>query len=263
MLEENKILVGISQKGQKLFLNPPMANRHGLIAGATGTGKTITLQVLAESFSDLGVPVFLADVKGDLSGMCQPGKPSPKVLERLEKMGISNFDFCPHNVRFWDVFGSGGVPVRTTVSEMGPMLIARLLELTAVQEGVLNLVFKIADDSGKFLIDWKDLRAMLVYVGNHNQEYTLQYGNISKQSVGAIQRALLAVEQEGAEKFFGEPNLQISDWIETDRDGKGIVNVLHCVELYQKPSMYAAFLLWPSRNFSKRFRKSETSKNPK
>ena len=244
MYTENKLLVGVSRNETRVFLNPRMANRHGLIAGATGTGKTVTLKVLAESFSEMGVPVFLADVKGDISGMCQPGTGTPKILERLKSMGIANFQFQSFPVRFWDVYGKGGIPVRTTISEMGPTLLARLLELTKVQEGVLNLVFQIADESGKLLIDWKDLRAMLLYVGNRNKEYTLKYGNISKQSIGAIQRALLAVEKAGGECFFGEPPLDIRDWIKTDTDGKGIVNILHCTELYRHPVLYATFLLW-------------------
>lgn len=244
MIIENQIPAGVSADGQRLFLNPKMANRHGLIAGATGTGKTITLKVLAESFSELGVPVFLADVKGDLSGLCQPGIPSEKILNRLKTLGISDFEFKKFPVRFWDVYGQNGIPVRTTVSEMGPTLLARLLGLTQIQEGVLNLVFRIADDSGKLLLDWKDLRSMLIYVGNHSKEFTLEYGNISKQSVGAIQRALTAVENAGGEAFFGEPDLQLEDWIQCDSEGRGIINVLHAVELYRQPVLYATFLLW-------------------
>lgn len=244
MYTENKILVGVSRNETRVFLNPGMANRHGLIAGATGTGKTVTLKVLAESFSEMGVPVFLADVKGDISGMCRPGEGTAPVVKRLKDLGIDDFQFQSFPVRFWDVYGKGGIPVRTTISEMGPTLLARLLGLTKVQEGVLNLVFQIADESGKLLIDWKDLRAMLVYVGNRNKEYTLRYGNISKQSIGAIQRALLAVENAGGELFFGEPALDIHDWIQTDSEGKGAVNILHCTELYRQPVLYATFLLW-------------------
>ena len=244
MFTEDKILVGVTAEGKRLFLNPRMANRHGLIAGATGTGKTVTLKVLAESFSDMGVPVFLADVKGDVSGMCQPGDATEKMTQRLTALGVSNFKFHACPVRFWDVFAENGIPVRTTISEMGPMLLSRLLGLTQVQEGVLNLVFKIADDEGKYLIDWKDLRAMLVYIGNKNQEYTLKYGNISKQSVGAIQRCLLQLETAGSEMFFGEPDLQLEDWIQCTSDGRGYVNILHAVELYRHPVLYATFLLW-------------------
>ncbi|MCR5162635.1 MAG: DUF853 domain-containing protein [Thermoguttaceae bacterium] len=244
MFTEDKILVGVTAEGKRLFLNPRMANRHGLIAGATGTGKTVTLKVLAESFSDMGVPVFLADVKGDVSGMCQPGDATEKMTQRLTQLGVSNFKFHECPVRFWDVYAKHGIPVRTTISEMGPMLLSRLLELTQVQEGVLNLVFKIADDEGKYLIDWKDLRSMLIYIGNKNQEYTLKYGNITKQSVGAIQRALLQVETAGGEMFFGEPDLQLEDWIQCTSDGRGYVNILHAVELYRKPVLYATFLLW-------------------
>lgn len=244
MFTEGKILTGVTREGTRVFLNPKMANRHGLIAGATGTGKTVTLKVLAESFSEMGVPVFLADVKGDISGMCQAGTPTESILERLKSLGIADFPFRAFPVRFWDVYGEAGIPVRTTVSEMGPLLISRLLGLTKVQEGVLNLVFQIADDSGRLLLDWKDLRSMLIYVGNRNKEFTLEYGNISKQSIGAIQRALYAVENAGGEVFFGEPDLQLEDWIQTDSSGRGFINILDCVTLFHHPVLYATFLLW-------------------
>ncbi|MBE6037429.1 MAG: DUF853 family protein [Clostridiales bacterium] len=242
MYTEGKILVG---KGENpVFLHPKMANRHGLIAGATGTGKTITLKVLAESFSEMGVPVFLADIKGDLSGMCKAGATNESLEKRLGKMGITDFDYHAFPTRFWDVYGKAGHPVRTTVSEMGPVLLSRLLELTEVQEGVLNIVFRIADDKQLLLVDLKDLRAMLNYVGEHNTEFTTEYGNVSRQSVGAILRALLALEDAGGQSFFGEPELDIFDWMTTDEKGRGHINVLHCVELFQQPILYSTFLLW-------------------
>lgn len=227
-----------------VFLNPRMANRHGLIAGATGTGKTITLEVMAEGFSDLGVPVFLADVKGDISGMCQAGQRNESLQKRLAKMGIEDFQFSAFPIRFWDVYGEAGHPVRTTISEMGPMLLSRLLGLTEVQQGVLNIVFKIADDKGLLLIDMKDLKSMLQYCARHTRDFQADYGTMTSQSLGAIQRALLALENAGGESFFGEPNLDIYDWMQCDRSGKGYVNILHCVKLFQHPLLYSTFILW-------------------
>ena len=234
----------IAQSKEQIFLLPKMANRHGLIAGATGTGKTVTLQTLAENFSARGVPVFMADVKGDLAGLSQPGGNNPKVLERAKELKIADFkgEACP--VVFWDVFGEQGHPVRATVSEMGPLLLGRLLELNDTQEGVLNMVFKIADDNGLLLLDLKDLRAMLQYVADNADQFKTQYGNISAASAGAIQRSLLALESQGADKFFGEPALNLEDLIQT-QDGKGTVNILAADKLMQKsPKVYATFLLW-------------------
>ena len=227
-----------------IYLEPSMANRHGLIAGATGTGKTVTLKVLAESFSDMGVPVFLADIKGDLSGMCQMGRETKHIRRSIDSMNIGNFTYSACPVRFWDVYGKLGLPVRTTISEMGPDLLGRLLGLNETQSGILRIVFRIADDKGLLLIDLKDLRSMVQYVGDNAKEYKLTYGNISPQSVGAIQRALLALEDEGGEIFFGEPDLKLDDWLDWDEEGRGIMNILECQELVQHPMLYATFLLW-------------------
>ena len=242
MVKDGKIWIAKNDNLQ--FLYPKMGNRHGLIAGATGTGKTITLKVLAESFSSLGVPVFLADIKGDLSGMCAPGKESEDMSKRIAKFGIDDWSYTSFPTRFFDIFGKNGHPVRTTVSEMGPILLSRLLGLTAVQEGVLNIVFRVADDNGLLLIDLKDLKAMLAYVTEHREEYTLTYGNVSPQSAGAIQRSLLALESQGGDVFFGEPALDFTDWITTDESGRGMINILDSTELVQSPLLYATFLLW-------------------
>jgi len=228
----------------RVYLEPSMANRHGLIAGATGTGKTVTLKVLAESFSDMGVPVFVADIKGDLSGMCEPGKENKHIRRSIDTMGITDFSYCTYPVQFWDVYGKKGVPVRTTISEMGPDLLARLLGLNDTQSGILRIVFRIADDKELLLIDLKDLRAMVQYVGDNASEYKLTYGNIAPQSVGAIQRALLRLEDEGGEIFFGEPSLALADWIAWSQDGRGMMNILECAELFQHPLLYGTFLLW-------------------
>ena len=228
-----------------IFLLPQMANRHGLIAGATGTGKTVTLQTLAEAFSRRGVPVFMADVKGDLAGMSQPGGNNPKIVQRAQELGIGDFkgEACP--VTFWDVFGEQGHPVRTTVSEMGPLLLGRLLELNDTQEGVLNIIFKIADDNGLLLLDLKDLRSMVQHVADNAKEFKTQYGNVSAASAGAIQRNLLALESQGADKFFGEPALDLDDLIQTDQQGRGMVNILTAEKLMQQsPKVYATLLLW-------------------
>src|SRR3954449_5181402 len=234
----------IAQTKEPIFLLPKMANRHGLIAGATGTGKTVTLQTLAENFSARGVAVFMADVKGDLAGLSQPGANNPKIVERARELKIDNFtgEACP--VVFWDVFGEQGHPVRATVSEMGPLLLGRLLDLNDTQAGVLNMVFKIADDNGLLLLDLKDLRAMLQYVADNADQFKTQYGNISTASAGAIQRNLLALESQGADKFFGEPALNLDDLIQT-QEGKGVINVLAAEKLMQQaPKVYATFLLW-------------------
>ena len=242
MLLENKIFMAQSDKN--LFLLPAMANRHGLIAGATGTGKTVTMKVMAESFSEMGVPVFLADVKGDLSGMCQPGVLTEDMQSRIERFGLEDFRFQAYPTRFWDIFGEKGHPVRVTVSEMGPTLLGRLLGLTDIQAGVLNIVFKVADEHGLLLLDLKDLRSMLQFVGDNRAEFTTMYGNVSAASIGAIQRALLAFEAEGGELFFGEPELDIRDWMRTGLEGRGYINILSSQRLIQSPTVYATFLLW-------------------
>jgi DNA helicase HerA-like ATPase len=221
-----------------------MANRHGLIAGATGTGKTVTLRVLAEQFSRIGVPVFLADIKGDLSGLPLPGGENPKVAERVQQLGLEGFAFEGSPVVFWDVFGEQGHPLRTTISEMGPLLLSRILNLNETQGGVLNISFKLADDHGLLLLDLKDLQAMIQFAGDQAEQFTTQYGNISKASVGAIQRGLLTLEQEGGDRFFGEPALNIQDFIQTDGSGKGVINVLTADRLMRSPMVYATLLLW-------------------
>ncbi|MEM9371106.1 MAG: helicase HerA-like domain-containing protein [Pseudomonadota bacterium] len=224
------------------------ANRHGLIAGATGTGKTVTLQILAESFSKAGVPVFLADVKGDLSGLAAPGshqhKLHEKLIARAEQIGFDDYHYDDFPVVFWDVFGAKGHPVRTTISEMGPLLLARLLELNDTQEGILNIAFTVAEEEGLALLDLKDLRAMLVFLGENAKELSLQYGNVSKASIGAIQRRLLVLDNQGADAFFGEPALELSDMIATTPDGKGRINVLAADKLMHSPRLYATMLLW-------------------
>lgn len=242
MYQDNRIWMAQSDKN--IFLLPEMANRHGLIAGATGTGKTITMKVMAESFSEMGVPVFLADIKGDLSGMCKPGVNTADMQERISRFGIEGFEFKGYPTRFWDIFGEAGIPVRVSVSEMGPVLLARLLGLTEIQQGVLNIVFRVADDNGLLLLDLKDLRAMVQYVGDNRAEYTVQYGNVSAASIGAIQRALLSFENEGGELFFGEPSLDIRDFIRTDASGKGYINILSSSKLVASPTVYGTFLLW-------------------
>jgi len=227
----------------ELNLLPQMANRHGLITGATGTGKTVTLQTLAEHFSTIGVPCFMSDVKGDLSGISQPGGGNPKVMERVQKLGLAEHAYQGYPVTFWDAFGELGHPVRATISDMGPLLLSRMLELNETQAGVLNLVFKVADDAGLLLLDLKDLRAMLQFVGEHAKEFTTEYGNISAASVGAIQRGLLALESQGGEKIFGEPMLNIADLMQTEH-GKGVINILAADKLMLAPKMYATLLLW-------------------
>ncbi|MGD9677006.1 MAG: helicase HerA-like domain-containing protein [Vulcanibacillus sp.] len=242
MFTGDKIWIGKSDIAVNLL--PRMANRHGLIAGATGTGKTVTLKVLAESFSDMGVPVFLADIKGDLAGLAVKGTENPKVEERVTRMSVEGFDYKAYPVRFWDLFGEAGHPVRTTVSEMGSLLLARLLGLNETQTGVLNIVFRVADDRGMLLLDLKDLRSMLQYVGDNAKEFTLDYGNISSQSVGSILRNLISLEDQGGTYFFGEPALDIHDWIQTDDSGRGYINVLDSVKLFHAPVLYSTFLLW-------------------
>ena len=237
------LIVAKTLSGAELVLLPGMANRHGLITGATGTGKTVTLQVLTDHFSRIGVPVFVADVKGDLSGLAMPGSATPKLMERLTAIGAAQPEWRANPAVLWDVFGRRGVPVRATVSDLGPLLLGRLLNLNATQQGVLTLVFKVADDSGLLLLDLKDLRAMLQSVGDRAQEFTTAYGNISTASIGAIQRALLEVEQQGGSEFFGEPMLDIDDLVQVER-GQGVVNILAAEELIRSPKVYATFLLW-------------------
>jgi len=227
----------------ELALLPALANRHGLITGATGTGKTVTLQVLAERMSSIGVPVFMADVKGDLAGMSQPGAMSPKLAERLKLLGIEAPKFAGFPTVFWDVFGTQGHPVHATVSDMGPLLLSRVLNLNETQTGVLALVFKVADDKGLLLLDLKDLRALLQYAGDNAQTFQTNYGNVSAASIGAIQRGLLALEQQGGDKFLGEPMLNIDDLLQTD-GGRGVVNILAADRLMQSPQLYATILLW-------------------
>ncbi|MEP4148070.1 MAG: helicase HerA-like domain-containing protein [Halioglobus sp.] len=236
------ILIGGNDAGQ-VSLDPKFANRHGLIAGATGTGKTVTLQCLAEGFSDLGVPVFLADVKGDISGMSQPGKPHPKVDERVEKIGIENYSQRAYPIAFWDLFGKKGTPVRSTVSEMGPQMLSRLLDLNETQESVMTLVFEFADQEGVLLVDLKDLRTTLEYLGDNSANMGTGY-RVSKASVNAILRRLLMLEREGGKKFFGEPALQLEDFMQTSRDGRGIINILAADKLIMSPRVYSTFLLW-------------------
>ena len=245
MYQDFKVYLGKSGE-EKVCIYPSMANRHGMIAGATGTGKTVTLKVMAEAFSDCGVPVFLADVKGDLAGMCQPGLETADMAERIERFGLREEGFSLHAYPtvFWDVYGQMGLPLRTTISEMGPLLLSRILGLNDTQQDVLTVIFKIADDEGLLLIDTKDLRSMLAYVSENSKDYSVRYGNIAKQSIGAIQRAVIALDEQGGEQFFGEPALSIADWLRTDMNGRGMINILDCQKLVLNPAMYSTFLLW-------------------
>lgn len=245
MYYNREIWIGAAGE-KKVSILPGMANRHGLIAGATGTGKTVTLKVMAEAFSGCGVPVFLADVKGDLAGMCQPGENNADMEERIKDFGLAEagFQYQSYPVCFWDIFGKAGIPLRTTISEMGPVLLARLMDLNATQSDILRVVFKIADDDGLLLIDTKDLRAMLQYVYENSKEFSAEYGNMAKQSLSAIIRAVVALEEAGGEQFFGEPALNIRDWFATDSEGKGVINILDCQSLINSPMMYSTFLLW-------------------
>ena len=236
--------IHLGKAAQPVYLLPRMANRHGLIAGATGTGKTVTLQVLAEGFSRIGVPVFAADVKGDLSGLCQPGAPNPKLEQRIERYAAPGHTLRGYPVRFWDVYGEQGHPARTTISEMGPLLLARLLGLNETQSGVLGALFEIADDNGWLLLDLKDLRALAQFAGENAKRFTAEYGNISMATIGAIQRALLALEQQGGERLFGEPALDLYDLMQTAEDGRGVINLLAADKLMHSPKVYSVFLLW-------------------
>lgn len=242
MMEIENIYLG--DGSAPCYLNPRYCNRHGLIAGATGTGKTVTLQVLAESFSKIGVPVFLADVKGDLSGLSQTISPHPKIDERLAKMNVPDYHPQPFPLVFWDVFGEQGHPIRTTISEIGPLLLANLLELNDTQEGVLNVAFRAADDDGLLLLDLKDLRSLLSFVAENRQALSKEYGHVSASSIAAIQRRLLVLEQQGVDNFFGEPALQLADMMRTDLSGRGIINILSADKLMQSPRLYSTLLLW-------------------
>ena len=244
MYIESEGKIWLATGGERVYLNPAMLNRHGLIAGATGTGKTVTLKVVAESLSEMGVPVFMADIKGDLTGMCVPGEENKHIRRSIDTMGLGDFTYRSYPARFFDVYGAKGHPVRTTVSDMGPELLARLLGLNDTQAGVLRIVFRIADDKQLLLLDLKDLRSMVEHVGERANEYKLTYGNIAAQSIGAIQRALLTLEDEGGDLFFGEPVLDIADWIDWDNEGRGVMNILECSELFQHPLLYSTFLLW-------------------
>lgn len=242
MATNNTIVIGKSDAVQHLYLN--RANRHGLIAGATGTGKTVTLQILAEGFSQAGVPVFAADIKGDLSGISQAIEEKQKLVERASKTGVEGYTPRGFPTVFWDIFAKQGHPVRTTISEMGPLLLSRLLDLNDTQEGVLNIAFKLADDQGLLLLDFKDLRAILNHVGENRAALTVDYGNVSAQSIGAIQRRLLVLEQQGAKNFFGEPALELKDLMRTNTNGMGYINLFAADELMQNPRLYSTFLLW-------------------
>ena len=243
MYKNNKILIGKSEdKELSILLNK--ANRHGLITGASGSGKTITLKVMAESFSDAGVPVFLADVKGDLGGTALIGEENENITSRVQKLGIEDFEYKSYPVRFWDIFGNYGHPIRTTIDSVGPEILSMMLGLSETQEGVLSIIYKIAEDNNWKLDDIKDLRLLLQYVGDNRNDFITKYGNITTQSIGVIQRCLLTLENQGADKFFGQPELDINDFISLDFNGKGLINILHAVELFQSPDLYASFLLW-------------------
>ncbi len=242
MTNADHILLGAGSK--QVSLDPRYANRHGLIAGATGTGKTITLQVMAESFSRIGVPVFVSDIKGDLSGISQPGSTHPKIDERVQTIGITDFQFAAAPTVFWDLFGVQGHPIRATISDLGPLLLARLLDLNDTQEGILTVAFEFADDEGLLLLDMDDLRTTLQYIGDNAKTFAREYGNVSKQSIGAILRRLLVIEREGGDQFFGEPAMDLHDMIRIRPDGTGQVNVLAADQLMGSPRIYSTFLLW-------------------
>ncbi len=242
MYINDKILIG-KNDNYEAYLLPKMANRHGLITGASGSGKTITLKVLAESFSEAGVPVFLADVKGDIGATALPGESNEALENRISKLGIENFEFKSFPVRFWDIFGISGHPIRTSLDSVGPEILSMMLGLSEAQEGVLGIVYKIAKDNNWKLDDTKDLRLLLQYVGDNKNDFITKYGNITTQTIGVIQRCLLTLENQGADKFFGQPELDINDFIQIE-NGKGLINILHAVELFKSPDLYASFLLW-------------------
>ena len=241
-MTSHNILIGKGE--QPCFLEGRYANRHGLIAGATGTGKTVTLQVLAEGFSSLGIPVFLADIKGDLAGLAQAGTENPKLAGRAAALGVTDFSPQAYPVVFWDVFGEQGHPVRATISDMGPLLLSRLMDLSDIQQSVLTLLFKYADDQGLLLLDLKDLRALITHAAENTAALGKDYGTVSKQTLGILQRELLELEQQGAEHFFGEPALQLDDLLQSTLDGRGHINILAADQLFLKPALYATFLLW-------------------
>lgn len=244
MYVDNKIIIGKNSE-KELYILSDKANRHGLITGASGSGKTITLKVMAESFSAAGVPVFLSDIKGDLAATCLPGENTEKIKSRLDGIGISDFKFQGFPTIFWDVFGTDGHPIRATVKSIGPVILSRMLGLSETQEGVLSIAFRIAEDKNMEIIDLKDLRLLLQYVGDNRKEYTISYGNISTQSIGGIQRSILMLEDQGGNNFFGEPNIDINDFIKCDNStGFGNINILHAVELFKQPNLYACFMLW-------------------
>ena len=246
MIRDGKIWMANTENGEAVYLLPKMANRHGLIAGATGTGKTVTLKVMAESFSDMGVPVFLADVKGDIAGMINPGVDSEDMQKRIEKFGLKEhgFDYHQYPVTLWDVFGKNGIQVRTTITEMGPLLLSRILDLNELQSDVLSVVFKIADDSNLALIDTKDLKSMLNYVSENNKDFAADYGKISPNTIGAITRAIVALESVGGDKFFGEPAIDIRDWFSVGEQGRGMIHILDSQSLVNNGKLYSTFLLW-------------------
>ena len=246
MLRDGKIWVANNEAGDHIYLLPRMANRHGLIAGATGTGKTVTARVLAEAFSDMGVPVFMADVKGDIAGMAAPGEDSANMRERISRFGLAEagFSYQGYPVTLWDIYGQNGIPLRTTVTEMGPVLMARILQLNDLQTDILSIIFRIADEEGLLLVDIKDLKSMLNYVQSHAKDYTEKYGRMSSASIGAILRALVALEGEGGEAFFGETALNIGDWMQAGPGGKGMINILDSQSLFHNGRLYATFLLW-------------------
>lgn len=244
MYSDGKVYMGLAE-GNRVTMELKMCNRHGLIAGASGTGKTITMKAMAESFSDAGVPVFLCDVKGDVSGLAMPGVSSEGMEKRIDKFGVrDSFAYKAYPVTFWDIFQENGHPIRATVSDMGPDILSRILNLTPAQEGVLNIVFRIADDKGLLLVDLKDLKAVLNFVSEHKADFITTYGNVTTQSVGGILRALIPLETQGGDVFFGEPALDIMDWIRRDLSGKGMINILDSVKLVQNPTLYASFMLW-------------------
>ncbi|SDB33948.1 hypothetical protein SAMN02910298_01650 [Pseudobutyrivibrio sp. YE44] len=246
MLRDGKIWIANTEAGEPVYMLPKMSNRHGLIAGATGTGKTVTLKVLAESFSDMGVPVFLADVKGDIAGMLEAGVDSENMQERIKRFGLAEhgFEYHRYPTTLWDVFGKKGIQVRTSISDMGPLLLSRILDLNELQSDILTIAFKIADDNGWYLYDTKDLKAMLNELAENNKDYAAEYGSISKQSVGAIQRAVVALEIAGGDQFFGMPELDIRDWLTVDASGKGMIHILDSQSLINNGTLYSTFLLW-------------------